>query len=465
MSAELVRAQPGPQRAFGGSPADIAVYGGAAGGGKSWALLLEAAKWTHLPGYRAIIFRRNITDIVEPGGLWDDSHELYPMLDAVPKQSPKPSWAFPSGARIGFDHLEHETTARKHQGRAYAFIGFDEATHFSAGQFWYLVSRNRSVCGVKPYIRLTCNPDPDSFVRALIAWWLDDHGSPIEERSGVIRWFVRDDRDQLVWGDTREELEASHPAAGEPRSFTFIPARLEDNPALTKADPSYREKLMALPKVERERLLGGNWNIKPAPGLYFRRSMFRVLERPPHEHEVKRRVRFWDKAATPFTGSNDPDWTCGVRVAELKAGGYVVEHVEWLRAGPAEVQRTIRATAESDGVEVEVGLWQDPAQAGVVDVEHMREVLKGFRITIIRASKDKVTYAGTWQSQAESATPGAPGRIAVVRGPWLELLLTQLEAFPDPKTHDDGVDAMSGAFQMLLGNALYDAMLAAYAKA
>ena len=184
--------------------------------------------------------------------------------------------------------------------------------------------------------------------------------------------------------------------------------------------------------------------------------MFRVLERPPYPHEVKRRVRFWDKAATPDTGGNDPDWTCGVRVAEFVVGGYVVEHVEWLRAGPAEVQRVIRATAESDGVDVEVGLWQDPAQAGKVDIEHMREVLKGFNVTVIRASKDKVTYAGVWQTQAESSTPGAPGRIAMVRGPWLELLLSHLEAFPDPKTHDDGVDAMSGAFQMFFGGASLD---------
>jgi predicted phage terminase large subunit-like protein len=466
MNEELKRAQPGPQRAFSRSTADIAIYGGAAGGGKSHALLLEAVKWVHVPKYKAVIFRRHVSDITEPGGLWDDSHELYGLLGGRAKLSPKPSWNFPNGARIGFDHLEHEHTAKRHQGRAYAVIGFDEATHFTAGQFWYLLSRNRSVCGVNPYVRLTCNPDPDSFVRTLVDWWIDAEGSPILERSGVLRWFIRNERDELVWADTREELLERYPEVDKkgnakypPRSLTFIPARLEDNPALTEADPHYRAQLLALPKVERERLLGGNWNIKPAAGLYFKRPMFRVLEHRPFDREVKRRIRAWDKAATPKTDSNDPDWTCGVLLAELVGGGWVIEHTEWVRGAPGEVERVIRATAELDGVGVEVAVWQDPGQAGVVDVDRMRTVLAGFGLTVVRASQNKLTYAGVWQSQAEGL------RIAIVRGPWNEQLLAQLEAFPTKGVHDDGVDALSLAFQLIFGNAIVENLLAAYARA
>jgi hypothetical protein len=165
-------------------------------------------------------------------------------------------------------------------------------THFSERQFWYLTSRSRSTCGVRPYVRATCNPDPDSFVRRLIDWWIGEDGLAIQERSGVLRWFVRDG-DDLVWGDSSEELSARFPqvdADGNriylPKSLTFVPASHDDNTALLAADPGYRATLMALPLVDRSRLLGGNWNVRDAAGSYFRRQWFPILEQAPHPSEV-----------------------------------------------------------------------------------------------------------------------------------------------------------------------------------
>src|SRR5690606_25652328 len=83
------------------------------------------------------------------------------------------SWHFPSGALIKFSHLEHEQDIYNHQGGQYCLIIFDELTHFTRKQFIYLLSRNRSTCGVRPYVRATCNPDPESFVAELIEWWID----------------------------------------------------------------------------------------------------------------------------------------------------------------------------------------------------------------------------------------------------------------------------------------------------
>jgi hypothetical protein len=160
---------------------------------------------------------------------------------------------------------------------------YDELTHFTEAQFWYLLSRNRSMCGVKPYIRATTNPDADSWVATLISWWINqDTGLPIPERAGLIRWFVRVG-DKLVWNDDPARLEGYTLPNGEPippKSFTFIPSKLSDNRVLMQGDPSYQTSLMALPTVERERLLAGNWKIKHKGHAFFDLASFLVDGKP-----------------------------------------------------------------------------------------------------------------------------------------------------------------------------------------
>src|SRR5262249_29076661 len=155
-------------------------------------------------------------------------------------------------------------------------------------------SRNRTTCGMRPCVRITCNPDADSWLAKFVEWWIDpDTGYPLPERGGVLRWFARVN-EELAWADGPGELRGRHPGC-VPKSATFIPARLDDNPALTTADPGYLANLMALPLVERERLLGGNWKIRPAAGKVFNRAWFAVVEAVPAGGEE---VRFWDFAAT-----------------------------------------------------------------------------------------------------------------------------------------------------------------------
>jgi predicted phage terminase large subunit-like protein len=266
-----IRPQAGPQSAFCASEADIAIYGGAAGGGKSFALVLEALKYTHVRGYAGVLFRRTSPELVGGGSLWETMTSLAPLLGGSLRSHPQLEATFPRGSLIELRHLQHEHSKLTHQGKQYAFIGFDELTHFEESQFWYLVSRMRSTSGVRPFMRATCNPDPDSFVRRLIDWWIGKDGFAIPERSGVVRWFVRDG-DALVWG-TREELAERFPK-NPPMSLTFVPAKLADNPILTAADPSYEAKLNALGTVDRERLRDGNWNTRAAAGLVFRREWF-----------------------------------------------------------------------------------------------------------------------------------------------------------------------------------------------
>ena len=223
-----IAAQPGPQTAFLASPADIVIYGGAAGGGKTFGLLLEALRHIHNPKFRAIIFRRTTVQIKSEGGLWDASQKLFPLV-AGRGYTHRLKWVFPSGATVRMSHMEHEKNKLGWQGTEIPLIAFDEITHFSEGQFWFMVSRNRSTSGVSGYIRGTCNPDPDSWVRKFIAWWIDPKtGLAIARRSGVLRWFVQV-KDVIHWAFERDELFEMFGPKVKPKSVTFIPSTVYDN--------------------------------------------------------------------------------------------------------------------------------------------------------------------------------------------------------------------------------------------
>src|SRR5690606_135321 len=113
------------------------------------------------------IFRKTYPQVRNEGGLWDESETLYPLMGAEPIVT-RLEWRFPSGATVRFAHLDHESDKYNWQGAQIALIGFDEVTQFSESQFFYMLSRNRSTCGVRPYIRATCNPDADSWVAEMI---------------------------------------------------------------------------------------------------------------------------------------------------------------------------------------------------------------------------------------------------------------------------------------------------------
>lgn len=435
---KIIKPQAGPQEVFLASSSDIAIYGGAAGGGKTWALLMEPLRHIANSGFGAVFFRRSTVQVRNEGGLWDESEKLYPIIGATPREHVL-SWEFPSGATVSFAHLEHDKTVLNWQGSQIPLLCFDELTHFSQKQFWYMVSRNRSMCGVRPYIRATCNPDADSWVAEFIAWWIDQEtGLPITERAGVVRWFVRIN-DALVWADTPEDLEALHPGI-PPKSATFIPAKLTDNAALMAADPGYMANLLALPKVERERLLGGNWKIRAAAGLLFKRSWIKVVEAAPTDLRI---VRGWDLAGTPKVDGNDPDWTAGTKIGKSKSSGrYVVLHHVRDRDTPHKVEALIANTASQDGREVEISLPQDPGQAGKAQVATLIKMLSSFTARATPETGDKETRFGPFSAQCEA------GNVDVLRGPWNEEWFMELEAFPGA-AHDDDADSTARAFNVL----------------
>lgn len=268
----------GPQNGYQvkalSSSADIVIGGGAAGVGKTFTLLMEPLRHIHVRGFGAVIFRRTSPMIRSEGGLWDSSAKLYqPIHGAHPRQTAL-EWQFSSGPRIKFSHLEYEKNIYDWQGSEVTFIGFDELTHFTKKMFFYMLSRNRSTCGVNPYVRATCNPDPDSWVAELVDWWIGDDGFPDPAKSGKLRYFMADN-DNYIWGDTKDEVvekgwhvlrDLAMRSGIDPKQFvksiTFIGGSIYDNKALLTTNPQYLGNLNAQTEDEKSRLLYGNWKIK-----------------------------------------------------------------------------------------------------------------------------------------------------------------------------------------------------------
>lgn len=455
-----IRPQPGPQERALACPADILIYGGAAGGGKSWSILLEPLRHYQNKDFGCVVFRRIYPNITNEGGLWDESKKLYPLVGGRPDNGDL-YWTFPSGARVRFGHLQHEDDVLSWKGAQIPLIEFDQLEEFTETQFWYMLSRNRSMCGVLPYIRATVNPVPPDdliggWLHKLIGWWIGEDGLPIQERDGVLRYFIRL-HDELRWFDTKEEAIFAAMAAGFPedkakllpKSLTFIGARLEDNKKLMEADPGYYANLMALPRVERERLHGGNWFAKPTAGKVFNRADFHLIDAIPND--VTRWVRYWDKAGTD---EKKPDGTINsesARTASVKMGWspglkkYVIAHAIAGRWSAFQRERVIKQVADLDGIGVEVWTEQEPGSGGKESAQATIIMLAGYAIRADRPMKNKYARALPYAAQVEA------GNVAVLRASWTEAYLSELHAFDpdDDAVLKDQTDASSGAFNKL----------------
>lgn len=265
------------QKNFLSSKADIVFGGGLAGVGKTYALLMEPLRYINNPKFGCVIFRRKMTDVKVEGGLWDTSVELYKELKGRVKPrgyANTAKWLFPSGSKLKFAHLQYEKNKYDYQGAQIPLICFDELTHFTQSMFFYMLSRNRSASGVKPYVRATMNPQPDGWIKRMLVdagfIYPDDyHDStlasyPIQEMDGVLRYFTRL-KGKFIWADSSEEVIERLPKEiqkdytdNDIKSFTFIAGK-EINKELLAKDPSYKGNLLALDEEEQVLLLDGRW--------------------------------------------------------------------------------------------------------------------------------------------------------------------------------------------------------------
>lgn len=462
MSTKIVLApQKGPQEKFLATSADICIYGGAAGGGKTFGLLLEALRHKDNKNFNAVIFRRDYTQVTSPGGLWDSSKKIYGYVKgAYPLKTPKLHWTFKSGASVNFSQLGNDEECLSWQGSQITMIGFDELTHFSEYQFFYMLSRNRTDSGIAPYVRATCNPDVDSWVAEYIAWWIDQEtGYPIPERSGKVRWMVRLN-EEIYWFDIRQEaIDAAiengmdyEKAVIMAKSVTFIASTLQDNKILMKNDPGYMANLMALALVERERLLNGNWKIKAAAGLFFKRTQVgEMLTEIPKDVIIW--ARGWDLAATSEDEDGDPAYTAGVLIGKRRNGRYIVADVINKRLAASEVRKLILMTAQADRAKygrVIQRLPQDPGQAGKEQAQSYTKMLSGFIVKVLPESGSKESRAEPFAAQWQ------PGNVDVLIAEWNEMYFNQLESFPESK-FKDMVDGSSSAFNEIENGNTYSA--------
>jgi len=381
--------------------------------------------------------------------LWDESFEVYgKMRGARALQSPRFKWIFPSVSRISFMHLERDEELFKWQGTQIVLLEFDELTHFTEHMFFYMLSRCRSGCGVTPYVRATCNPDADSWVAKFIEWWINPNtGYPILERSGALRYMLREN-EEIQWGDTPEELwERFELKTTEQRhrikSVTFIASRLEDNKILMARDPSYLSNLLAQSVVERERLLYGNWKIKPAAGLFFKRSQVIMVETIPND--VIRWVRAWDLAATTQDENGDAAFSAGILMGKRKCGRYVIVNVINVREKAADIRKLVRNVALIDRKNFKnvcIRLPQDPGQAGKAQAESYVKYLSGFTVKAVRETGSKTARAEPMAAQWQA------GNFDVLTAEWNDTYFSQLESFPESQ-FKDMVDAGSSAFAEL----------------
>jgi hypothetical protein len=313
-AARQWRPNPGPQTSFLACSAFEVGYGGAAGGGKSEALLVGATRLLHLSDYKAILFRRTFPEL--EGSLIERSHFYYAGLPGARYNEQKKVWSFASGAKIVFAHLQHESDVTAHLSKEYQYIAFDECSTFTERQYRFLISRLRSSTGVPTRLRWGSNPpedDDNHFLIRRFAPWIDtrDTYKGPRARPGETLWFAVDD-------DTGDERVVPKGTPGA-LSRTFFPARLVDNPVLMAADPAYASRIKQMGAVESARYLHGDWFAKRVEGALWQREdfdLFRVDRMP--ENLVRVAV-----AVDPAVTNKDSSDEHGLIVGGIDSAGHV----------------------------------------------------------------------------------------------------------------------------------------------
>ena len=303
---------PGPQTEFLAASEQEVLYGGAAGGGKSFGLLADPMRYFSNPNFNGLILRRSNDELREL--IWK-SQELYPKSFAGAKWGEKKSqWTFPSGARLWLTYLENDRDVLRYQGQAFSYIAFDELTQYATPfAFSYMRSRLRTTDPSLPiFIRATTNPGSvgHSWVKRMF----------IDPAPANTKFVAKD-------LETGEDLvyPPSHEKAGEPLFYRrFIPASLKDNPYLMEGG-QYEANLLSLPEMQRRQLLDGDWAIADGAAFSEFRQNKHVIEPFAIPHDW-RRFRSCDYGYSSYSAVHwfaiDPNFNTLINYREL----YVSKH-------------------------------------------------------------------------------------------------------------------------------------------
>ena len=374
------------------------LYGGAAGGGKSDALLMGALQYVESPQYNSLIIRRTYADLAQEGALMERAHEWLDNTDAKWNDIKK-RWKFPSGATLSFNYMDNERQVRRIQGTNYHYIAVDELTQIPQ-QWWQFLSR--------------------SLRKA------DDDTLPLRKRAASNP------------GDIGHEWVKREFIKGNKK---FIPSNYKDNPHINQDE--YEISLDELDHITRQQLKKGDWDINPEGGL-FKRSWFNIIDTPPQD--ITKSVRAWDLAATVAKPGTDPDYTVGLKLGMDKDRNVYVLDVRRLRASPKSVEDTILTTARLDGTRTHIRMEQEGGATGKIVIDDYNRKLMGYPFKGKPAKKSKEERAKPVSSYAEN------GLINVLNKNWTIDFLDEIESFKTEGIHDDQVDALSLAFSELIKN-------------
>lgn len=442
------------------SDTDITVFGGAAGSGKSYVGICRFLRFIEEPEYIGYIIRKTASSLRT--GAFETAKKIFKAAcPEVKVNQNEMSFRFPSGCRIYMKGMDGQQGFDFFQGQEISGAMIDEATHLSAEEVSWILTRLRTNSSAKPTAWLTLNPDPNSFMLDWVEWYLhpkktyitedngitfDIGGRPDQEKNGTIRWFyvinglyVWDtDRDRLVekYKDSVEEEQL-------PMSFRFIGATYKDNPMI---DRKYVSDLLNKSRIEKERLVMGNWLVRPEGSGLWSNDWCKKIKTFPHnedpDDEIVKRVRCWDLAYTePHEGNLDPDYTVGVLMAQTKKGYYIVEHVVRAQLKVGKLYRYIADVALKDcdmyGVIPQI-LPEDPA-SGKATFAFAREYLMSSGVPAVSKvsgsnQRNKVERFKNFAAASEN------GAVYIMESDWNDVYFTELEAFDGTRNvrHDDG---------------------------
>lgn len=387
------------------------LYGGAAGGGKSDALLMAALQYVHVPGYSALILRKSFADLALPGAIMDRAHSWLTGTGAKWNGDTK-TWTFPSGATITFGYLQTDKDKYRYQGSEFQFIAFDELTQFLEEDYQYMFSRLRRLKGSDVPIRMRSASNPGGIGH--------------------------------LWVKNRFLVSPWNQDTGQRR--IFVKSTLKDNPYLDQDE--YVESLMELGALERARLLDGDWDAE-ALGNKFRREWVELVQRHQVPWDELRCVRFWDLAATDPEPGKKPDWSVGALVGfhDITHYWYLLDVVR-MQGSPGKVKQRMRQVAEADGFQVPIRVEQETGGAGKWAVEALDEHFLEYDFSGRRPTGNKEVRFNPVSVRMEPEEGATYGKFKVLMAPWNEVCFNELELFPNTE-HDDQADAISGAYMEL----------------
>lgn len=397
----LFQPNEGPQTEFLASPEKDVLYGGAAGGGKSFAMIVDPLRYAHIKEHRALILRKTMPELRE---LIDKTRDLYPQaFPGCKYKETEKLWSFPSGAKIEFGFLEKDSDVYRYQGQAYSWIGFDEITHLATEFPWnYLSSRLRTTNPtIETYLRATANPGGVGH-----AWVKARYVDPSPPNTP----FVGAD------GLTRR----------------FIPASLYDNPYLT-ADGAYEKMLKSLPEVHRRRLLEGDWDVSEGsafPEFEKEKHVIDPFTIPTHWNRIKAIDYGYSSPSAVLWGAVDPEDGTVIIYRELYQRGLTGEE---LRMAITEMER--EEVREITGV-LDGAAWNRTGYTGPTIGEQLTRYPYGHKLR----PADKNRVAGKVQVHEYLKANPRTGKPKLLIFSTCQNLIREIVSIPLSKTNSEDVD-------------------------